>query len=310
MKANPVTFFLVVISIAFSGCDEKMEEPVSVPAMAAKVESPPVVTALSEQLKQDEYMVSLRVEQLGSIKVGSHVDVLSVFRDPKLDQPTGQTIFQNIVVAAINQDSAPREVSFRFASEKLARKAVFADGSTAIGLVLREENDARVEKDFARITTKTIKGGTRYTGLQKIRDRLSSSASGKSDKFRSMTLPTRGAWMAKAGDCVSILCTFFDPQAGYQVTFPLGEGFEVLKTYPQQVSLAVLPQEAELLFFGSQVGVLHLVLDGKSEDKPAFSKERTCLESYQDGRRRVWRGSRRIQIIKIKPSGDSSVVEY
>ncbi len=294
MKTNPVVLFLILFLIASPGCEVKKEESVHEPAVAVKAEYPLAVMARSRQLKQDEYLVSLRVTHYASIKVGSHVDVLSVFKDPKSGQATCVTILQNVVVAAMNQNPDLPVVSLRLASEALVRKAALADGAGKIGLLLREENDGRVQKELAKTTRATLLEQTRILALQKT------SGSGASGKMRSMTLPMVGAWMAKAGDDVSVLCTLAKSASGEAVVFPLGQNIKVLETYPNHASLALLPREAELLFFASQVGTLHLIHDGQVERGSPFSMRKTKLDSFLESKRlkKLPRGPRDIQIVE------------
>ena len=294
MNSTPIVLLLVIISIASFGCVVKEEKSVHVPAVAVRVEHPPAATSLSQQLKQDEYLVSLRVTHYASIKVGSHVDVLSVFKDPKSGQATCLTLLQDVVVAAMNQNPAVPEVSLRLDSEALVRKAALADGAGVIGLLLREENDGHVEKELAKTTRETLLEQTRMLALQKT------SGSGASGKMRSMTLPMVGAWMAKGGDDVSVLCTLAKSASGEAVVFPLGQNIQVVETYPGYASLALLPREAELLFFASQVGTLHLVHDGQVERGKPFSMEKTKLDSFLESKRlkKLPRGPRDIQIVE------------
>ncbi|MCK5802615.1 MAG: hypothetical protein KAI66_07275, partial [Lentisphaeria bacterium] len=203
-------------------------------------------------------------------------------------------------VAAMNQNPDVPEVSLRLASEALVRKAALADGAGVIGLSLREEHDTGLEEELAKTTMETLLAQTRSQAMQKIRDRMGSSASGVSGKMRSMTLPMVGAWLAKGGDDVSVLCTLAKSASGEAVVFPLGQNIQVLETHPGYASLSLLPREAELLFFASQVGTLHLVHDGQVERGKPFSMQKTKLESFLESKRvkTLPRGPRDIQIVE------------
>jgi Flp pilus assembly protein CpaB len=251
---------------------------------SALVPAVAVAPAVVDRLDKNHRGVTLSVAGAEHVHAGSHVDLLAVMQDLQTGESSSSTLVQSISVLEagellpVTQGLALRRVTLQMALED-GEAALLASQAGALHLSLRnpENVDVLVGRDPA--TTATLLDTERRAALDaKQREVLpvgtlpNPGDSGDVGarlhrRLRAFTAVVTGAEHVRQGDPIDLVLTMKDPKAHEWVTLTpvqkatvLAVGATALQSPLRQVTVEVLPEQAELLALAQHIGQLQVLL--------------------------------------------------
>jgi Flp pilus assembly protein CpaB len=255
-------------------------------ALAPNVPAPP---AAVEGLSKHRRGVTLSVSGAEHVHAGSHLDLVAVLPDPRTGETVSATLLQSVSVIAVGELTSStdglglRRVTLELTPEE-GESALLTSHAGALRVSLRNPDAFDVLEERRTFRTATLFDDALQAELdarqrQVLSEEAALAPGGSTDvgarihpKLRAFTGVFNGAEEVRQGDHIDVVSTMKDPKMGWVTITPVqraavlavgppGTAPGPTQRFPlRQVTVEVLPEQAQLLALAAHTGQLEVLL--------------------------------------------------
>ena len=241
---------------------------------------------------------------------GDRVDLLALLPDGGDDDQMVTTVLEDVPVLARSGDRLVLGIS-----AILVERTVMAASLGKLTVSRRAPASRHRTSEWLPATIEQLITGTTKSRMQSLRQTALQGISGLTDlarlpdPLRAITLSVDGASTVTPGDRLDLLATFVDPKTKQAVTLTLLDNLITLGASGDQLTLVVMPLEAQMAVLAGAIGQLKASLRNLEDTAIEEGRARATIETLITGERIKALNKKRdatIQIIRMPGGGGPS----
>jgi Flp pilus assembly protein CpaB len=248
---------------------------------------------------------ALEITAQGSAGVdpGDRVDLLALLPDGGNDDQMVTTVLEDVPVLARSGDRLVLSIG-----ADLAERTVMAASVGKLSVSRRAPASRHHISGWLPATKEHLITGTTKSRMQSLRQTALQGIGGLADlarlpdPLRVITLSVDGASTVTPGDRLDLLASFVDPKTNQMVTLTLLDNVITLGASGDQLTLVVMPLEAQMVVLAGAIGQLKASLRNPEDTTIQEGSSRATIETLITGERikalHVKRGAT-IQVIRM-----------